>query len=444
MRYFEYNLPKEMPSYIEESHRADFNVMLNNIRYRMDLLEDALCLSGLRGEVFSLILSRIFDPEDEHPFLDSMNASDIAVMATLLAENVSAEPRLEWPNAVTVVDTAFVTRREWEKLRMIGIGGSDAAVVLGLSPYRSAQRLFHDKRGTTFKMKEAPDSGKDFIFAYGHLMEGLVIDQFCKLAGCERLRETRMFCHKDYPYLTANIDAVVRFPNGRLSVFEAKTTTIFNKDAWDNHKCPLHYVPQCRQYMAVLNDPRIKEVYIGCIYGNTSSDFASGAIPRDFDAEQKQINAEMHFWENNVKVGNEPQPSGNSKQDMALLRMKLGMVNPSTKDKVIDLPVELVGTLKTYMDVREQRRQAEAYVDKLKNQEVVYRLPVEEALGQNMKGQIECRDGTVYIVSNGLITRKSTDYDKLALSFPDAYAACVHTTENVEHFTIKEKKPKGR
>ena len=139
--FFEYSLPKQAPSYLDPARRDEFETTTARIEARMNLLENGLTLSGLSGEVFSIALSRVFSPEDETPALDTMAASDIAALAKALSVGLTAEPRLTWRNAVTVVDTAFVTRKEWETLRMMGIGGSDAAVVQEISPYRALQEL---------------------------------------------------------------------------------------------------------------------------------------------------------------------------------------------------------------------------------------------------------------------------------------------------------------
>ena len=43
---------------------------------------------------------------------------------------------------LVLVDTASLTREEWLEWRRKGIGGSDAAAVLGISPFRTAVDLY--------------------------------------------------------------------------------------------------------------------------------------------------------------------------------------------------------------------------------------------------------------------------------------------------------------
>ena len=48
---------------------------------------------------------------------------------------------------LVLVDTAQLTRLEWLEYRRKGLGGSDAAAVLNLSPFRTARDLHYDKLG---------------------------------------------------------------------------------------------------------------------------------------------------------------------------------------------------------------------------------------------------------------------------------------------------------
>ena len=49
------------------------------------------------------------------------------------------------PNALTPTDG--LSREEWLAFRRKGIGGSDAAAVLGISPFRTGVDLYYDKLG---------------------------------------------------------------------------------------------------------------------------------------------------------------------------------------------------------------------------------------------------------------------------------------------------------
>ena len=118
-----------------------------------------------------------------------------------------------------------------ETIRALSIGGSDAAIIQNVSPYRTRLDLYYDKTGMP-KQLDKKDPGKSFIFSYGHKVESLVVEEFCRRTGAKVIPETRMFSKKGMPYMTANIDAITQLPGGDIYVFEAKTTTFFNKTAW--------------------------------------------------------------------------------------------------------------------------------------------------------------------------------------------------------------------
>lgn len=44
-----------------------------------------------------------------------------------------------------LVDTADLSREDWLNYRRLGIGGSDAAAVMGLSPFATIRDLYFDR-----------------------------------------------------------------------------------------------------------------------------------------------------------------------------------------------------------------------------------------------------------------------------------------------------------
>ena len=48
--------------------------------------------------------------------------------------------------AAVLVDTENLSREDWLSWRRRGIGGSDAAAVMGLSPFCTKRDLYYDKR----------------------------------------------------------------------------------------------------------------------------------------------------------------------------------------------------------------------------------------------------------------------------------------------------------
>ena len=72
-----------------------------------------------------------------------------------------------------LVKTTDITREQWLEYRRTGLGGSDAAVVMGLTPYRSKIELWADKTGRMPETEdnEAMRTGRDLQSASARLPE---------------------------------------------------------------------------------------------------------------------------------------------------------------------------------------------------------------------------------------------------------------------------------
>ena len=78
-----------------------------------------------------------------------------------------------------LVDTSDLPRDEWLKYRRLGIGGSDSAAILGISPFRTARDLYYDK----LNIVTADDEGNWVAMEMGNLLEPLVARIFAKKTG---------------------------------------------------------------------------------------------------------------------------------------------------------------------------------------------------------------------------------------------------------------------
>ena len=437
--YFERNIPYKMPSHMREHNRKAWEAMARRVNARMLLLESALDLSGMRGEDFSAAISSCFDKNTDDPSLDSMSAQELAEIASLHAPLVGHQPdRMDWPNCDVVVDTAFTTTKEWEMIRSMGLGGSEAAIVMESSPYSTRQSLYHLKVGTKLAW-EPEDSGKDFIFAYGHCVESLVVDTFCNITGAKVVPETRMFRHRKYPFITANMDAVVKIPanslhpNEQVYIFEAKTTS--NQAAWYEGKVPPHYVPQCRQYMAVLDDPRVCSTYIGCIWGNTRDCFAARPIERDLALEQVLISEEISFWQDHVQAHREPEFSGKPEMDTEMIRKLSGEADKTSSALMLssDLESAFISAAKLDREIAQLKTQ----MDSKKEERDRLLTPVKDAMGKATTAILNGTDHRWSVKWNP-IKRRTADLDRLELVYPEVYNDVVSVNiESSRRFSYK-------
>ena len=225
-----------------------------------------------------------------------------------------------------LADTAQLARPDWLELRKKGLGGSDAAAVLGISPFRTARDLYYDKLGIV----TADDQANWVALEVGTLLEPLVARIFEAKTGLKVYQRKCMFQHPLYPWMLADLDYMVDLPDGTTAIVEIKTTNYNAKDKWwynGEEIVPVYYETQGRHYMAVMN---LDRVYYCCLYGNKEDAAIIRRIDRDMDYEMELIALEQDFWENNV-LAKSPPPYWEDDGDLILesLRRTLG---PADKD----------------------------------------------------------------------------------------------------------------
>ena len=97
-----------------------------------------------------------------------------------------------------LVDTENLTREEWLEWRRHGIGGSDVAAIIGVSPFRTARDTYYDKLGIA-AVEE--DEGNWVAMEMGHLLEDLVAKIFERKTGFKIYQIKKMFRHPLYPFM---------------------------------------------------------------------------------------------------------------------------------------------------------------------------------------------------------------------------------------------------
>lgn len=136
------------------------------------------------------------------------------------------------------------------KIRKSSIGGSDAAALMGLHPYKTPEQLLIEK--TT---DDLPNIDNLFI-RLGHYLEPFVIKEFEMTNGVKILQPKETFFHKDHKFLIAHVDGII---DQTGEIFEAKTCFSYAtakrfKDIGTDG-VPIEYFMQCVHYMAVLDKP---------------------------------------------------------------------------------------------------------------------------------------------------------------------------------------------
>ena len=197
--------------------------------------------------------------------------------------------------------TILSSREEWLKHRMQGIGGSEISAVVGLNPYMSNVDLWELKTGAV----EPEDISDKPYIKYGTQAEPLLRDLF-KLDFPQYevfYEENNSFRNSKFPWALASLDGWIRDENGRVGVWECKTTNILQsmqKEKW-NHQILSNYYCQVLFYMAVIEadfavlKAQMKTEFNGIPYLQTRHYFIERAdVQEDMDY---LMGKGAEFWE---------------------------------------------------------------------------------------------------------------------------------------------------
>lgn len=218
---------------------------------------------------------------------------------------------------------ADMSQAEWVESRKKGIGGSDAAAIAGLNPYKSAYTVYADKLGL---LPEQPDNER---MRQGRDLEEYVVRRFRedmeekgtpkKTKNCNYILQ-----HPQYPWMLANVDRLIV---GEDAGLECKTTSVLNLRRFNGEDFPEEYYVQCMHYMAVTGAARW---YLGVLILNQG--YQTYTIERDEQEIESLIRLEERFWNENVLKQQEPAPDGSDRTGEAILSLY-----PSADESEIDL-----------------------------------------------------------------------------------------------------------
>lgn len=203
------------------------------------------------------------------------------------------------------------TREQWLEERKKGIGGSDAATILGLNPYKTSIDLWEEKTGR----KDTEDISDKPYVKYGtkaedHLRELFKLD-FPQYEVTHQ--ENTIIKHPIYPFLFASLDGQLVDKNtGELGILEIKTTNILQsmqKEKWkekipDNYYCQvLHYLNVTGYSFAILK-AQLKYDYSGEIRLETKH---YTILRKDVEEDIKLLREkEIEFWTKYVEKDIQP------------------------------------------------------------------------------------------------------------------------------------------
>ena len=334
--------------------------------------------------------------------------------------------------AIEVVDTSGLSEEDWLGYRRQGIGGSDVAAIMGVSPFATLRDLYNDKCGNPDVIQTEDNWVAKEV---GHRLEDLVAKIFAYKTGYKVFAVRKLFRHPFHSFMQANVDFFVELPDGSIAILECKTTNYNSKEKWNDGAVPVNYEWQCRHYMAVMN---LSCAYIACLYGNNENEFVYRRIDRDEVIEADMIEMEAHFWNEYVLGRIEPPYTESGDLVLESIRRHYGELDPTVV--AVILPTSMAVKLEQYLDLAAQKSLLSQQIKELDEQMKIAYAPIVDVMKTSCSAVCVFGSNT-YEVRNKPVFRTSISKDKLQKleeTHPDLYSEYTETTEG-RRFSVKRK-----
>lgn len=195
-------------------------------------------------------------------------------------------------------DCTGMSNEHWLKCREHGpkgdieytVGGSDVAVIFGLSPWVTPLELWLIKKG---RMKPKLPLNPEQL-EMGHMLEPIAAHFYALRTGNVVTDDNYLYQHANLRYALANIDRrYTRKEDGEGGVLECKSLTYHKASDWADGAYPIYYELQLRYYLAVLDQ---KHGAFSALWGNNpENDLATPHIERD-QAKEDIIFEKLDQW----------------------------------------------------------------------------------------------------------------------------------------------------
>lgn len=345
----------------------------------------------------------------------------------------------EWKFPPVLAETEHLSKEEWLAFRRRGIGGSDVAALMGISPFRTARDLYYDKLGV-LPEEELPDNW--VALEMGTLLEDLVVKIFEKKTGLRTFQVKKMFRHPRYSFMLADVDRLVEMPDGSLAILEIKTTNYNAKDLWfrnGQEVIPSYYEAQGRHYMSVMD---VDQVFFCCLYGNTEDEVIFRSLRRDVDYEEEMIFLEKYFWATHVQP--KIPPDYTESGSLILDSLKRHGEAADTTSSEYTLGAKASAILMQYMELQKKKENADQHTRALDEELKRLRALLIADMGNKCTAVFQ-KDGMDYTITYKSVKKSGISKDhltRLKLLHPDIYEEFV-TVSDYRSFRIKVKAAKA-
>ena len=250
-------------------------------------------------------------------------------------------------------------RAQWLEARKRYIGGSDAAAIMGLSPWSTPVELWMEKTGRS--VKALPDAARERVFARGKKLEPIIIDMVVdKLRGqgheVELVAKNQRYTDPEFPFMSCEIDMELRI-DGELVNGDAKSVHGFARRKWgaeDTEDIPIEYAAQFMHGLMVTPGNR-QRCLVAALIG--LDDVAIYWLHRDEETIAAMRAKEVEFWQDCVLGGVMPDP---------MVFNDIKVLFPSDNGQAIEATADIADKVKQLAEIKARIKTWEASEEELK------------------------------------------------------------------------------
>jgi putative phage-type endonuclease len=208
-------------------------------------------------------------------------------------------------------------RDQFLQERMLGIGGSDAAAVLGLSERKTALDVFLEKRGQKLDEPETDDQ------LFGRLLEPVVRDEYARRTNrvVEHGPHLKLR-HERHPFIIGHPDGLVKSERLGYEGKTARTDRGWGEPGTD--QIPQEYLIQVQHYLLITGYVAWD---VAVLIGGQG--FRIYHVEPDLELHEMIIEAEADFWAR-VERGDAPAPDWKSPHTLSAIRRLFPGTNGET------------------------------------------------------------------------------------------------------------------
>jgi len=197
---------------------------------------------------------------------------------------------------------------EQKAIRRSGLGATDAAVVMGLSPYKTRYELWLEKTGR----KEEEAILNDSRLRLRHAHEETIAREYAEQKNVKLKRVNQTIYHEELPFMLCHLDRVVI---GQKKIIECKSSSGFLRPVWGesgSDNAPIHYILQVQHQLACsgYDDADIAALI-------DIDDYRIYPMPRNAKIIAKIESECERFWHQHVLADVPPEPT--NRADLKLM-----------------------------------------------------------------------------------------------------------------------------